>query len=89
MEPYNIELADGATPYYLKRPYTIPHAYMQTVKHEVERLVKLGVLKKMNKSEWACGTFIISKTDESVRFISDFRELNKRMRRKPFPIQKI
>ena len=89
MKPYNIELADGATPYHLKRPYTIPHAYMQTVKQEVERLVKLGVLKKINDSEWACGTFIIPKTDGSVRFISDFRELNKRIRRKPFPIPKI
>ena len=55
----------------------------------MERLVKLGVLKKINDSEWACGTFIIPKTDGSVRFISDFRELNKRIRRKPFPIPKI
>ena len=27
MEPYNIELAEGAKPYHLKRPYTIPQAY--------------------------------------------------------------
>ena len=66
MEPYNIELAVGAMPYHLKRPYTIPYVYVQTVKQEVERLVKLRVLKKINDSEWACGNFIITKTDGSV-----------------------
>ena len=66
MKPYNIELADGATPYHLKISYTIPHAYIQTVKPEVKRLVKLGVLKKINDSEYSCGTFIIPKTNGSV-----------------------
>jgi hypothetical protein len=49
----------------------------------------LGVLKKVNRSEWAAPTFIIPKKDGTVRFISDFRELNKRIKRKPFPIPKI
>ena len=56
---------------------------------EVERLIKEGVLRKINRSEWAAPTFIIPKKDGTVRFISDFRELNKRIKRKPFPIPKI
>ena len=56
---------------------------------EVERLCKVGVLKKVNRSEWAAPTFIIPKKDNTVRFISDFRELNQRIRRKPYPIPKI
>jgi len=56
---------------------------------EVDRLVKEGVLKEINRSEWAAPTFIIPKKDGTVRFISDFRELNKRIKRKPFPIPKI
>jgi hypothetical protein len=56
---------------------------------EVERLVEAGVLKQVNRSEWAAPTFIIQKKDGSVRFISDFPELNKRIGRKPFPIPKI
>ena len=51
--------------------------------------MSIGVLKKVNRSEWAAPTFIIPKKDGSVRFISDFRELNKRIKRKPFPIPKI
>jgi len=42
------------------------------LKAEVERLVKIGVLKKVNRSEWAAPTFIIPKKDGSVRCISDF-----------------
>ena len=56
---------------------------------EVEQLCKIRVLCKVNRSEWAAPTFIIPKTDFTVRFISDFRELNRRIKRKPYPIPKI
>ena len=56
---------------------------------EVQRLCKVGVLKKVNRSKWAAPTFIVPKKDGTVRFISDFRELNKRIKRKPYPIPKI
>ena len=56
---------------------------------EVDCLCQLGVLKKVNRSEWAAPSFIIPKKDGTVRFINDFRELNKRIRRKPYPIPNI
>ena len=87
-EDYNIELKPDVTPYHA-RAYPIPKTYEQTLRMEVERLCKAGVLKAVNRSEWAAPTFIIPKTDKTVRFISDFRELNKRIKRKPFPIPKI
>ena len=87
-EPYHIDLRDNVTPFHAK-PFSIPKMYEHTLKMEVERLIKLGVLRKINNSEWAAPTFIIPKKDGSVRFISDFRELNKRIKRKPYPIPKI
>jgi RNase H-like domain found in reverse transcriptase/Reverse transcriptase (RNA-dependent DNA polymerase)/Integrase zinc binding domain/Retroviral aspartyl protease len=87
-EQYHIELKDDAKPYHA-RPYPIPKAYEATLKMEVERLCNIGVLKKINRSEWGSPTFIIPKKDKTVRFISDFRELNKRIKRKPFPLPKI
>ena len=84
----DLELNEGAKPYHAK-PYPIPKVHEATLKMEVERLCKLGVLKKVNRSQWAAPTFIIPKKDGTVRFISDFRELNKRIRRKPFPIPHI
>jgi len=83
-----LELQEGAKPYHA-RAYNTPRRHMQTLKAEVERLVKIGVLKKVNRSEWAVPIFIIPKKDGSVRFISDFRELNKRTLRKPCPIPNI
>jgi len=87
-KPYHIELKEGAQPYHA-RCFPIPKAHEATLQDEVNRLVHLGVLKKVNRSEWAAPTFIIPKKDGSVRFISDFRQLNLQIRRKPFPIPKI
>ena len=77
---YDIELKDDAKPYHLRRPYTVPHAYKASFYQEVERLCKIGVLRKVNESEWAAGTFLIPKKNQQIRFISDFRELNKRIK---------
>jgi hypothetical protein len=49
----------------------------------------LGVLKRVNQSEWAALTFVIPKKDGSKCFICNFRELNKRIKQKPYPIPKI
>ncbi len=84
----NIDLKPNVSPYHA-RAFPIPRVHLETLKCEVERLCKIGVLKKVNRSEWAAPTFIIPKKDGSVRFISDFRELNKRIQRKPYPIPKI
>ena len=88
MEDYDIEVRPDATPYHA-RAYPIPKVHTDTLKVEVDRLCEAGVLKRVNRSEWAAPTFIIPKKDGSVRFISDFRELNKRIKRKPYPIPKI
>jgi hypothetical protein len=87
-EEYHIDLKEGAQPYHA-RAFPIPRIHMETLKAEVERLCKIGVLKRVNRSEWAAPTFIIPKKDGTVRFISDFRELNKRIKRKPYPIPNI
>jgi len=66
-----LELKEGAKPC-RARAYNTPRCHMQTLKAEVECLIKIGVLKKVNRSEWAAPTFVIPKKDRSVRFISDF-----------------
>jgi len=87
-EQVELELQPDATPYHAK-PFPIPRIHEDTIRNEVNRLVELGVLKKVNRSEWAAPTFIIPKKNKTVRFISDFRELNKRIKRKPYPIPNI
>ena len=72
----------------ISRPFPVPKIHERTLKVELDRLVKLGVLKQINDSKWAAPIFIILKKDATVRFISDICELNKRIKRKPFPIPK-
>ena len=69
-DPYHIQLKEDAEPYH-GRPYSVPKAYERTLKLELERLVDIGVLKRVNRSEWAFPSFIIPKKDNTVRFIND------------------
>mgnify|MGYP005862040275 CR=1 FL=1 len=71
--PYNIELKDDVKPYHAKA-FPIPHIHLETLnKKEVQCLCNIGVLKRVNRSEWAAPiTFIILKKNGSIRFISDF-----------------
>ena len=87
-DPVDLELKPDAEPYHA-RPYPVPRCHAETLKMEVERLCQIGVLKRVNRSEWAAPSFIIPKKDGTVRFINDFRELNKRIRRRPYPIPNI
>jgi hypothetical protein len=83
-----IKLKPGVTTYHA-RAYPVPKSREAQLRLEVDRLCKEGVLKKVNRSEWAAPTFAIPKKDGSIHFISDFRELNARIKRTPFPIPKI
>ena len=88
MERQKIELVEGAKPYHGK-PYTVLKAYEQALKKEIDRLVKIDILRKVNHSQWGAPCFVIPKKDQTIRFITDFRELNKRIKRNPFPLPKI
>jgi hypothetical protein len=87
-EHYDITLQPNVKPYHA-RPYPISKIHEATLKIELERLCKIGVLRKINRSKWGSPRFIIPKKDGTVWFISDFRELNKRIKWKSFPLPKI
>ena len=86
---YDLELKDPETKPYHAKPYPVPHSQERKLRDEVGRLCDLGVLRKINRSEWAAPCFTVMKKDSTLRSIADFRELNKRIKRKPFPIPKI
>ena len=87
-EPVSFDLKPGAKPYH-GRAFPIPTVHLAMLRKEGKRLVELGVLKRQPTSEWAAPTFIISKKNGTVHFISDFREVNKRTVCTPYPIPKI
>ena len=51
-KPYNIKLKEGTKPYH-SRTFPVPKIRECTLKVELERLIKLGVLKQINASKWA------------------------------------
>ena len=50
----------------------IPKIHKPNIKNEVNRLIKIRELKKINNSKWIAPTFIITQNNGTVRFISDF-----------------
>ena len=56
ISPVDLELNDDANPVYL-RTYPVPRVHEVMFRNEVEILVKLGVLKESNDSEWGAPSF--------------------------------
>ena len=88
-DPIELELKEKDGKPYHAKPYPVPYSQEQKLRDEIRRLVEYGVLRKVNRSEWACPMFTIAKPDGSLRSLADLRELNKRIKRKPFPLPKI
>ena len=82
---YHLDLQDGAKPVY-SRPYGVLFMQRDAFKHELDHLVKIGVLECSGASQWASGTFIIPKKDGQVQWISNFRALNKCIKRQTYPL---
>ena len=87
-KPVDIELQAGAKPYN-SMPYPVPRAHEAIFRKEVECLCQIGVLKKVNRSDWVTTTLIKPKKNGPVRFLSNIGKLNQRIHIKPFPIPKI
>ena len=88
-EPVDLILKDPNCKPVYQKPYPVPKSKEMKLKKECEMLVKHGVLRKVNKSEWGMPAFTISKPDGSLRSLADSRKLNKLIRRMPYPLPKI
>ena len=84
-KPVQIEFIAGAEPVTC-RPFPVPHAYKALLKEEIKRLEDIGVLTKVDSSEWSSPSFVIPKKNNTIRFVTDFRVLNQKMKRKPYPL---
>ena len=68
----DIKLQDGAKPVFCKaRP--VPYALCQKVEEELDRLESLGVVKKVERSDWASPIVCVLKKDGSICICGDFK----------------
>ena len=68
------------------RYYPVTRIHQDTLKKEVEHLVKLGVLSYQGSGELGKSLLHNSKKKKKIRWISDLRALNKCIKRKQYPL---
>jgi hypothetical protein len=56
-DPADLELKNKNKKPYHSRLYPVPHSQEQLLEDEVQQLVDFGVLRKVNRFEWACPMF--------------------------------
>ena len=64
-EPIELELKEADTKPYHAKPYPVPRSQEKLRREEIARLISFVVLRKVNRSEWACPMFTIDQLDRS------------------------
>ena len=73
--------------YFCARP--VPYSLKEKIKHELERLVKLGIYRPVASSEWAAPIVSAFKGNGSIRICGDYKEtVNKAADFNKYPIPK-
>ena len=82
----HITLKDDVAPIFHKaRP--VPYSLREKVDKELDKQVEAGILKKVERSEWASPVVIVPKPDGSVRICSDYKvSINKVVEDTPYPL---
>ena len=84
---FHIHLKQDATPFALHTPCNVPLPMRPKVKAELERMVSLGVISKVNEpTEWCAGIVAVPKPDGSVRICVDLKPLNASVLREVHPL---
>ena len=88
MTPFkaHIKLKEDSAPIFHKaRP--VPYSLREKVDKELDKQVGAGILKKVERSEWASPVVIVPKQDGSVCICSDYKvSINKVVEDTPYPL---
>ncbi len=86
-EKFHISLTDDARPFCVTTPRTIPFAYRDKLKQEVDLLVNQGIITPITEStEWCAPIVVAPKKDsDRIRMCVHLSKLNKFVRRERYP----
>jgi hypothetical protein len=63
---------EGATPKFYK-PRPVPYALKEKISDELDRLERIGVVEKVDYSDWAAPIVPVMKSNGSVRICGDYK----------------
>ena len=71
------------------KPQPVPYAIRGAIEHNLERLESLGVIEKINYSNWAAPIVAVPKLDSTVRIWGDYKvTLNSVLQEDQYPVPK-
>ena len=89
-EPYQIKLQPDAKPFALFTARHVPLPLRDKVKQELEKMVDLGVISKVDvPTPWCAGMVVASKKNGDIRICIDFKLLNNYVQREVHPLPKV
>ena len=84
---YTIKLEDDARPFSLSTPRRVAIPLLKSVRQELERMEKLGVIAKVTQpTEWCSGMVVVPKANLRVRICVDLTKLNESVKRERHPL---
>ncbi|XP_048103582.1 uncharacterized protein K02A2.6-like isoform X1 [Alosa alosa] len=67
----HIRIKPDAQPIF-KKARPLPYALKETVERELDRLEGMGIISKVDRSEWASPLVVVPKADKSIRICGDY-----------------
>lgn len=89
-DQYEIKLREGAQPYSLHAPRSVPLPLRERVRQELQRMERGGVISKVqDPTPWCAGIVVVPKKAGAVRICVDLKALNESVQREIYPIPKV
>lgn len=85
---HTIQLKPDAIPKRV-RPYRLSPLETESLKVELDKLLRLGIIEKGGYSNWASPIIMLKKKDGSYRIVADFRYLNSQSETMNYPLNNI
>lgn len=87
LEEYTIKLREGAKPFALSTSWRVPVPLMRSVKEELDRMERLGVIFPVEAPmDWCADMVVVPKSDGRFRICVDLTKLNESVYREHHPL---
>lgn len=71
------------------RPYRLSPLETESLRKELDKLLKLGIIERSGYSDWASPLLLVKKNDGTYRVVADFRYLNSQSQPLNYPLNNI